>query len=175
TGSLTAFRLCPLPPKAVEMSEDVPGVRGETVGKTEGVLGGNQRGGGSPPPAWGRQGMPTRAVQGLRFTPTRVGKTGIRSLSSRERSAIRFRAGSVRRELFNGAEEAPDGGGRVEKPVAEADAVLVEGGEDAGPAQGGGEGQALVAREAGTDLLEGSHSVASGGWGDARREPPEIR
>ncbi len=73
------------------------------------------------------------------------------------------------------AEEAPDGGARVEQPVAEADAVLVEGGEDAGPAQGDGEGQALVAREASTDLLEGGHSVASGGLGDARREPPEIR
>src|SRR5262249_31718466 len=73
------------------------------------------------------------------------------------------------------AEEGPDGGDRVAQPVTEADAVLVEGGEDAGPAQRGGEGQALVAREADADLLEGGHSVASGGLGDARRGPPEIR
>jgi hypothetical protein len=72
------------------------------------------------------------------------------------------------------AKEAPDGGDRVEQPVAEADAVLVEGGADAGPAQGGGEGQALVAREAGTDLLKDGHSVAWGGLG-APGEPPEIR
>src|SRR5207244_1973379 len=56
------------------------------------------------------------------------------------------------------AEEAPDGGDGGEDAVAEGNAVLAEGGEDAGLAQGVGEGQALVAREAGADLLESGHS-----------------
>ena len=52
------------------------------------------------------------------------------------------------------AEEAPDGGDRAEQAVAVLDAVLVEDVEDAGLGQGVGEGQPLVAREAGADLLQ---------------------
>src|SRR5262249_45672491 len=55
------------------------------------------------------------------------------------------------------AEEAPDGGGGAEQPVAVPDAVLVEGVADAALAQGVAEGQSLVAREAGADLLQGGH------------------
>jgi hypothetical protein len=55
------------------------------------------------------------------------------------------------------AEEPPDGRHRVEQPVAEGDAVLGERVEDAGLRQGLGEGQAEAAREAGADLLQGSH------------------
>src|SRR5262249_49635630 len=59
------------------------------------------------------------------------------------------------------AEEAPDGGDGAEQPVAVLDAVLVEGVEDAGLGQGVGEGQSLVAREAGADLLKAGHGGAS--------------
>src|SRR5262249_33742785 len=55
------------------------------------------------------------------------------------------------------AEEAPDGGGGAEQAVAGPDAVVVEGLEDAGLGQGGGEGAGLVAREAGADLIQGGH------------------
>jgi len=55
------------------------------------------------------------------------------------------------------AEEAPDGGDGVEDAVAEGDAVLLERVENAVPAQGVGEGQALVAREASANLLQGGH------------------
>ena len=57
------------------------------------------------------------------------------------------------------AEEAPDGGDGAENAVAEGDAVLLERVENAVPAQGVGEGQALVAREAVADLLEGRHEL----------------
>jgi hypothetical protein len=57
------------------------------------------------------------------------------------------------------AGEVPDGGDRVEHPVAVLDAVLVEGVEDAAFAQGVGKGQSLVARKASADLLQGGH-----GW-----------
>jgi hypothetical protein len=72
-------------------------------------------------------------------------------------------------------EEAPDGGHGAEDSVAEQDAVPVERVEDAVLAQGSGEGQALIAREAVADLLEGRHGVAlkslgcAGGAGRARR------
>src|SRR5262245_58347744 len=63
-------------------------------------------------------------------------------------------------------EEAPDGGHRVEQPVAERDAVLVERVEDAGLGQGISEGQAEVAREARANLLKRNHrgSQVSGAW-----------
>ena len=56
-------------------------------------------------------------------------------------------------------EEAPDGGNGAEDSVAEQNAVVVERVEDAVLAQGSGEGQALVAREAVADLLEGRHGL----------------
>ena len=56
-------------------------------------------------------------------------------------------------------EEAPDGGNGAEDSVAEQNAVLVERAEDAVLAQGSGEGQALIAREAVADLLEGRHGL----------------
>ena len=59
------------------------------------------------------------------------------------------------------AEEAPDGGDGAEHSVAELDAVLVEGVEDAGLGQGVGEGESLVAREASADLLQGGHEGIS--------------
>ena len=51
-------------------------------------------------------------------------------------------------------EEAPDGRDRAEHPVAVADAVLVEGVVDAGLGQDVGEREALVAREAGAELIQ---------------------
>jgi hypothetical protein len=53
------------------------------------------------------------------------------------------------------AEEAPGGGEWVEQSVAELDAVLIDGVEDAALARGVGEGQPLVARETGADPLGG--------------------
>src|SRR5207248_8794035 len=67
------------------------------------------------------------------------------------------------------AEEAPDGGDGTEHSVAILDAVLIESVEDAEFAQGVGEGQSLVAREASADLLQGGHreiSNVSGGSGE---------
>ena len=53
-------------------------------------------------------------------------------------------------------EEAPDGRDRAEHPVAILDAVLVEGVADAGFGQDVGEREALVAREAGAQLIPNS-------------------
>jgi hypothetical protein len=55
------------------------------------------------------------------------------------------------------AEETPDGGDGIEQPVAIRDAVIVDGFEDAPFAQGVGEGQSPVTREASADLLQGGH------------------
>src|SRR4029079_8067912 len=56
------------------------------------------------------------------------------------------------------AEKAPEGGERIAHAVAELDAVLIEGVEDAEFTQGLGEGQSLVACETGADLLQvGGH------------------
>ena len=62
-------------------------------------------------------------------------------------------------------EEAPDGRDRAEHPVAVPDAVLVEGVADAGLGQDVGEREAVVAREAGAELIQarpGSASAISG-------------
>ena len=56
-------------------------------------------------------------------------------------------------------EEAPDGGNGTEDSVAEPNGMLVERVEDAVLAQGSGEGQALIARKAFADLLEGRHGL----------------
>ena len=48
----------------------------------------------------------------------------------------------------------------TEDSVAEQNAMLVERLEDAVLAQGSGKGQALIAREAVADLLEGRHGLA---------------
>jgi hypothetical protein len=56
-------------------------------------------------------------------------------------------------------EEAPEGGNGAKDSVAEQNAMLVERVEDAVLAQGSGEGQALIAREAVADLLEGRHRL----------------
>ena len=53
-------------------------------------------------------------------------------------------------------EEAPDGGDRVEHPVAILDAVFVEDVQDAGFGQDVGEGKPLVAREAGRAVVPNS-------------------
>ena len=60
------------------------------------------------------------------------------------------------------AEEAPDGGGWAEQPVAILDAVLVKGVEDAEFGQGVSEGESLAAREACADLLQGDHAGPRG-------------
>src|SRR5262249_13725666 len=81
------------------------------------------------------------------------------------------------------AEEAPDGGDGTEQPVAILDAVLLKGVEDTEFAQGVGERESLVAREASADLLQGGHrgSRVSGDWwgGPQRRDcapsPDEAR
>ena len=65
-------------------------------------------------------------------------------------------------------EEAPDGRDRVEHPVAVLDAVLVEGVADAGLGQDVGEGEALVAREAGAELIQARHGVGFGDLGAGR-------
>jgi hypothetical protein len=57
-------------------------------------------------------------------------------------------------------EEAPECGDRVEDPIAVADAVLVEGLADAGSGQDVGEGEAVVAREAGAELIQADHGMA---------------
>jgi hypothetical protein len=64
-------------------------------------------------------------------------------------------------------EEAPGGRDRVEHPVAVADAVLVEGRADAGFGQDVGEGEALVAREAGAELIQAQPGL---GLGDSGRD-----
>jgi len=64
------------------------------------------------------------------------------------------------------AEEAADGGGRAEQPVAILDAVLVKGVEDAEFGQGVSEGESLAAREACADLLQGGHGDARVSWND---------
>ena len=65
-------------------------------------------------------------------------------------------------------EEAPGGRDGVEQPVAVADAVLVEGVADAGFGQDVGERQALVAHEAGAELIEAHAGLGLGdpGWDD---------
>src|SRR5262249_27115085 len=64
-------------------------------------------------------------------------------------------------------EEAPDGRDRVEHPVAVADAVLVEGVADAGFGQDVGEREAVVAREAGAELIQAHPGL---GFGDSGRD-----
>jgi hypothetical protein len=64
-------------------------------------------------------------------------------------------------------EEAPGGRDRAEDPVAVSDAVLVEGGADAGFGQDVGERQALVAREAGAELIQAQPGL---GFGDSGRD-----
>ncbi len=64
-------------------------------------------------------------------------------------------------------EEAPDGGGRVEDPIAVADSVHVEGIADAGLGQDVGEREALVAREAGAELIQAHPGL---GFGDSGRD-----
>src|SRR5262249_44536832 len=77
------------------------------------------------------------------------------------------------------AQEAPDGGRWAEQPVAIPDAVLVEDFQDAGFGQGAGEGQSLVARDVGADLLQGGHGGSRvsgcrwGGPGSAAAGPGE--
>jgi hypothetical protein len=63
-------------------------------------------------------------------------------------------------------EEAPEGRGRVVDPVAVPDSVLVEGLVDAGFGQDLGEWEALVAREAGAELIQAGHGIGYGasGW-----------
>src|SRR5262245_7313120 len=70
-------------------------------------------------------------------------------------------------------EEAPDGGDRAEDPVAAADAVLVEGVADTGLGQDVGEREALVAREAGAELIQAHPGL---GFGDSGRDDrDEVR
>ena len=64
-------------------------------------------------------------------------------------------------------EEAPDGRDRAEHAVAVADAVLVEGVADAGFGQDVGEREALVAREAGAELIQAHPGF---GFGDSGRD-----
>ena len=64
-------------------------------------------------------------------------------------------------------EEAPEGRDGVEHPVAVADAVLVEGLADAGLGQDVGEREALVAREAGAELIQAHPGL---GFGDSGRD-----
>jgi len=53
-------------------------------------------------------------------------------------------------------EESPDGRDRAEDPVAVLDIVFVEGVADAGLGQDVREREALIAREAGAHLIQGS-------------------
>src|SRR5262245_16609170 len=69
------------------------------------------------------------------------------------------------------AEEPPDGGDGTEQSVAVVEAVLMEGIEDAAFAQGVGEGQSLVARKAGADLVQGGHGWLSTGSGGSGTDP----
>jgi hypothetical protein len=55
------------------------------------------------------------------------------------------------------AEDAPDGGARIEQAVAVLDAVVVEGLANVDFGQRVGERQSLVARKASADLLQGGH------------------
>jgi hypothetical protein len=64
-------------------------------------------------------------------------------------------------------EEAPEGRDGVEHPIAGADAVLVEGVADAGFGQDLGEREALVAREAGAELIRAHPGL---GFGDSWRD-----
>src|SRR4051794_33205343 len=68
-------------------------------------------------------------------------------------------------------EEAPDGRGRAVDPVAVPDAVLVEGLVDAGSGQDVGEGEAVVAREAGAELIQAGHGIgfSASGWDGRER------
>src|SRR5262249_22822767 len=63
-------------------------------------------------------------------------------------------------------EEAPDGGDGVEHPVAVPDAVVVEGLVDGGFGQDVGEGEPVVAREAGGEVIRAGHGIGFGasGW-----------
>jgi hypothetical protein len=64
-------------------------------------------------------------------------------------------------------EEAPEGRDGAEHPVAVADAVLVEGVVDAGFGQDVGEREAVVAREAGAELIQAQPGL---GLGDSGRK-----
>src|SRR4051794_1146281 len=67
-------------------------------------------------------------------------------------------------------EEAPDGRDRVEDPVAVADAVLVEGVADAGPGEDVGEWEAVIAREAGAELIQARPGLGLGNPGRDDRD-----
>ena len=67
-------------------------------------------------------------------------------------------------------EEAPDGRDRAEHPVAVLDLMFVEGVPDAGLGQDVGEREALVAREAGAQLIQARHGVGFGVWGRDDRD-----
>ena len=62
------------------------------------------------------------------------------------------------------AEEAPDGSDRVEQPVAERTPCSLSASRMLGSAQGVGEGQSLVAREASADLLQGGQRGSQVSW-----------
>ena len=64
-------------------------------------------------------------------------------------------------------EESPEGRDGVEHPVAVADTVFVEDVEDAGLGQDLGEREALVAREAGAELIQAHPGL---GFGDPGRD-----
>ena len=85
----------------------------------------------------------------------------IRATASRQRVVVAEDLG----------EEAPDGRDGVEDPVAVADAVLVEGLADAGFGQDVGEREAVVAREAGAELIQAGHGI---GFGDSGRDGREV-
>src|SRR5436305_1506762 len=67
-------------------------------------------------------------------------------------------------------EEAPGGRDRVVDPIAIPDAVLVEGLVDAGFGQDVGEGEPVVAREAGAELIQAGHGIGFGASGWEGRE-----
>jgi hypothetical protein len=68
-------------------------------------------------------------------------------------------------------EEAPEGGGRAEDPVAVPDAVFLEGVMDPRLGQDVSERAAVVAREASVELLPARRVVGSGVSGRGDRDP----
>ena len=105
------------------------------------------------PPRQGAQDAGGEAAPGVAVAG-RVGRAGLqaagRPVGDDPRHGVA--AGVVVAEDLG--EEAPDGRDGAEHPVAVADAVLVEGVADAGFGQDVGEREALVAREAGAELIQ---------------------
>src|SRR5205085_2250724 len=103
--------------------------------------------------------------------------TGVAVAGGVGRTHLQARRGTVGNDSGDGitaavvltedlAEETPDSSDGTEQSVAILDLVLIEGVEDAPFAQGVGEGQSLVAREASADLLQGGQGgFAPKGWG----------